>query len=52
MPVNVKRSKVGIRRTLPKIDAMLEWGVIKEGALLLQSIEAMKRLFWQMETSW
>jgi hypothetical protein len=35
LPVNVKRSKGGTRRTLPKIDAMLEWGVVKEGDVIV-----------------
>jgi hypothetical protein len=35
LPVIVKRSKGGTRRTLPKIDAMLEWGVVKEGDVIV-----------------
>ncbi|WHY88580.1 hypothetical protein QNH39_12370 [Neobacillus novalis] len=30
----VKRNKGGTRRTLPKIDAMLGWGVVKEGDVI------------------
>lgn len=33
--VSIKRSKGGTRRTLPKIDAMLEWGVVKEGDIIV-----------------
>jgi hypothetical protein len=33
--VSIKRSKGGTRRTLPKIDAMLEWGVVKEGDVIV-----------------
>jgi hypothetical protein len=35
LPVIVKRSKGRTRRTLPKIDAMLEWGVVKEGDIIV-----------------
>ncbi|WP_066069792.1 hypothetical protein [Neobacillus soli] len=30
----VKRNKGGTRRTLPKIDSMLDWGVVKEGDVI------------------
>ncbi|WP_102345910.1 hypothetical protein [Bacillus sp. Marseille-P3661] len=33
--VSVKRNKGGTRRTLPKIDAMLEWGVVKESDIIV-----------------
>lgn len=35
LAVSIKRSKGGTRRTLPKIDAMLEWGVVKEGDIIV-----------------
>ncbi|MGS2778732.1 hypothetical protein ACVBAX_15300 [Robertmurraya sp. GLU-23] len=35
LAVSIKRSKGGTRRTLPKIDAMLEWGVVKEGDVIV-----------------
>ncbi len=35
LAVSVKRGKGGTRRTLPKIDAMLEWGVVKEGDIIV-----------------
>jgi hypothetical protein len=33
--VTVKRNKGGTRRTLPKIDTMLNWGVVKEGDIIV-----------------
>lgn len=35
LAVSIKRNKGGTRRTLPKIDAMLEWGVVKEGDIIV-----------------
>ncbi|MDQ6598110.1 hypothetical protein [Bacillus salipaludis] len=35
LSLTVKRSKGGTRRTLPKIDAMLDWGVVKEGDIIV-----------------
>ncbi|AYA76003.1 hypothetical protein DOE78_11450 [Bacillus sp. Y1] len=35
LAVSIKRNKGGTRRTLPKIDAMLEWGVVKEGDVIV-----------------
>lgn len=34
IPAIVKKNKDITRRTLPKIDAMLEWGVVKEGDII------------------
>lgn len=42
---NVIKQQRGIkRRSLPKIDEMLQWGVVKEGkgVLLLQKVRTMK----------
>lgn len=35
LAASIKRNKGGTRRTLPKIDAMLEWGVVKEGDIIV-----------------
>lgn len=35
LPATVKKSKNFTRRSLPKIDAMLEWGVVKEGDIIV-----------------
>ncbi|WP_253701145.1 hypothetical protein [Bacillus sp. FJAT-29814] len=35
LPSPVKRNKGGTRRTLPKIDAMLNWGVVKAGDIII-----------------
>jgi len=40
-----KSSTVSVaRRSLPKIDSMLEWGVVKEGDISLQREEKMNAL--------
>lgn len=35
LPAAAKRNKGGTRRTLPKIDAMLDWRVVKEGDIIV-----------------
>jgi hypothetical protein len=35
LPLPIKRNKGGTRRNLPKIDAMLEWGVVKAGDIII-----------------
>lgn len=35
LPAIAKKNKDTTRRTLPKIDAMLEWGVVKEGDIIV-----------------
>jgi len=48
----IKESKYTNRRSLPKIDTVLEWGVVKQGDIIVEKVEMMRELFWQMGTSW
>ncbi|MED1472670.1 hypothetical protein [Bacillus salipaludis] len=52
LSVTVKRSKGGTRRTLPKIDAMLDWGVVKEGDIIVAKDRGLKVFFRLMEIYW
>ncbi|UII56540.1 hypothetical protein LS684_03390 [Cytobacillus spongiae] len=35
LPISMKKNKSVTRRSLPKIDAMLDWGVVNEGDIIV-----------------
>lgn len=54
-PLGIKKNKDITRRILPKIDTLLEWGVVKPGDIIVAKGDGRRRNYsskWQCKCEW